>query len=486
MNGENILNNDILKDVALEIPVVYDSKNGFTAGMLSIIERYIETLRVNGFNSGIISKIENFKSLCEKMYNKYFLGYHSQSYQYFVDALDALITEDKLLISKLEETNFYRARYNDGNKDYKDNEMYHIPFNLRGKVKTQRYSFPGLPCLYLGASSYVCWLELDRPSTEMFQVALINKNDNNSDLRVIDLSMLPETVHAQLNDGKLTVPLDEYLLLWPIIALCSVIVENENDDFKPEYIFPQFMLEYVLNANDKKDYELIGIKYASIKVKQISTCQYSNKWQTYTNYVFPVRSFQVSTTNECPYLHKYFRVIKNYSGKELQILTDIVRKSGVVWEEFEGEYEYTHSSLDSALIYTSDNKFFHYKKSIFRRIEQVLEMENLDESNDEFVISPISDKEIQAIFEKGLSKEAENILREAIKDSNNIIIRTYTLQGLSLSTNNQDLATGKNPREISYLEEAFNELIENSYVISKSSKGEIYNVTPKGFEYFER
>lgn len=480
------MNKDILKDDALEIPVVYDSKNGFTAGMLGIIEKYIETLRVNGLNSDIISKIESFKSLCEKMYDKYFLGYHSQSYQYFVDALNALITEDKLLISKLEEKSFYRARYNDGNKDYKDNEMYHIPFNLRGKVKTQRYSFPGLPCLYLGASSYVCWLELDRPSTEMFQVALINKNNNNSDLRVIDLSVLPETIYSNLSAGNSTVSLDEYLLLWPIIALCSIIVENETDDFKPEYIFPQFMLEYVLNVNDKKDYELIGIKYASIKARQISAYQYTDKWQTYTNYVFPVRSFQLSATNECPYLHKYFRVIKNYSGKELQILTDIVRKSGVVWEEFEGEYESSQGPLDDALIYTSDNKFFQYKKSIFRRIEQVLEQDKLDEFNDEFVISPISTEKVQAFFEKELSAEAEKILSEAVEDSKNTIIKVYTLEGLSLSTNNHDLAAGKSPKEISYLEEAFNELIENSYVVSKSSKGEIYSVTSKGFEYFEK
>ena len=46
-------------------------------------------------------------------------------------------------------------------------EMFHIKYELRGKVQTQRCSFPGLPCLYLGCSSYVCWLELNRPQRLM-------------------------------------------------------------------------------------------------------------------------------------------------------------------------------------------------------------------------------------------------------------------------------------------------------------------------------
>ncbi len=384
------MNNDILKDETLVIPVVYDSKNGFTAGMLGIIEKYVETLKVNGVDYSIVSQIESFKELCRQMYDNYFLGHHSISYQYFVKAIETLIIEEDLLISKLEETNFYRARYNAGNRDFKNNEMYHIPFDLRGKVKTQRYSFPGLPCLYLGASSYVCWLELDRPSTEMFQVALISKTDSDSDLRVIDLSILPEIEFIQLNTENPKITLEKYLLLWPLIALCSIVVENEADDFKPEYIFPQFMLEYVLNVNDKKDYELIGIKYASIKAGQISRCQYTEAWQTYTNYVFPVRSFEFSATNECPYLHKFLSVIKNYSGKELQILTDIVRKPEIIFEDYEGQFDSDNSSpLDYAKIYTSDNGYFGYKKSIFRRIEQVLESDNrLDRLDGSVVISP--------------------------------------------------------------------------------------------------
>ncbi|WP_052675768.1 hypothetical protein [Paenibacillus sp. IHBB 10380] len=42
-------------------------------------------------------------------------------------------------------------------------EMFHIPFELKGRAATQRYSIPGLPSLYLGSSCYICWEELHRP-----------------------------------------------------------------------------------------------------------------------------------------------------------------------------------------------------------------------------------------------------------------------------------------------------------------------------------
>ena len=60
-------------------------------------------------------------------------------------------------------TNFYRARDNNTGFLYTKEEMFHIPYELRHKVTNQRYSVSGLPCLYLGSSTYLCWEELERP-----------------------------------------------------------------------------------------------------------------------------------------------------------------------------------------------------------------------------------------------------------------------------------------------------------------------------------
>ena len=70
-------NIDILINEALEIPVVYDEQNGYTFGIINVLNNYIEALRINSISSQIISKVTNFKNTCEKMYDDYFLGHHN-------------------------------------------------------------------------------------------------------------------------------------------------------------------------------------------------------------------------------------------------------------------------------------------------------------------------------------------------------------------------------------------------------------------------
>jgi len=66
-----------------------------------------------------------------------------------------------------------------------------------------------------------------------------------------------------------------------------VKVCNESDWFKPEYIFPQFFMEYILDKGDEK--RIIGIKYASVKTT--TKHQYErDEWELYTCYVVPAIS----------------------------------------------------------------------------------------------------------------------------------------------------------------------------------------------------
>lgn len=48
---------------------------------------------------------------------------------------------------------WYRMRIREKNhKHFAAKDMFHIPFHLRGRVSSQRYSLPGYPCLYAGRS----------------------------------------------------------------------------------------------------------------------------------------------------------------------------------------------------------------------------------------------------------------------------------------------------------------------------------------------
>ena len=56
----------------------------------------------------------------------------------------------------------YKCRENNRLFHFTKDEMFHIPYDKRHLVGNQRYSLSGLPCLYLGGSSYICWEELGR------------------------------------------------------------------------------------------------------------------------------------------------------------------------------------------------------------------------------------------------------------------------------------------------------------------------------------
>ncbi len=81
--------------------------------------------------------------------------------------------------------NFYRIRIKKENYGLNRKDLFHIPFELRGKVNTQRYSIPGFPSLYLGRTIYVCWEELNRPKIDDFQVMRL---ESTKPIKFLDLT----------------------------------------------------------------------------------------------------------------------------------------------------------------------------------------------------------------------------------------------------------------------------------------------------------
>lgn len=67
---------------------------------------------------------------------------------------------------------------------------------------------------------------------------------------------------------------------WPLIFLCSIRVRNTQDIFKPEYIIPQLLLQWI-----RENKELDGIRYWSTHVEQNPT----NFQGEFYNIVLPVK-----------------------------------------------------------------------------------------------------------------------------------------------------------------------------------------------------
>lgn len=389
-----MINKAILLEEEMTLPVEYNDKDMTCENAIAEkLGGYINILSKYSVPVDIVENVAAFLVSIKTVFKEYFLGHRNKSYNEFVRAMGKLVGEKGLLRTELPKIPFYRARKNEKNEDYDDYGMFHIPFESRGIVLTQRFSFPGLPCLYLGASSYVCWIELNRPPFDQFQVAMIRQKPSGKQYDVIDLSIHPKKYYEDLKKGATDLPLEEYLLWWPIMASCSIVVKNEDDTFKPEYIFPQFMLQYLLEK--LKPEKAIGIKYLSIKAGKITKNQYESDERVYSNYVIPIRTN--SNKGFCSFLLDEFKIINNYSGKELMILTDTMRLRGTkTWGKLAGKGE-----LSPETIFGRNNKPVSYEESMFARIEKILNSEDndqFDENTREMEIRYITDEEIDNLF----------------------------------------------------------------------------------------
>lgn len=146
------------------------------------------------------------------------------------------------------ELNFFKGRVaNDPTTRYMPEEMLHIPFNQRGKVKTQRFSIAGIPCMYFGSSSYVCWLELGKPQNEFFNVSSYIIKD---DLRILNLvcawNLICGLSSGVVEDNTYNINLDDLIIdllkMWPLVCATSYKIDENDRSFRSEYIISQLIM----------------------------------------------------------------------------------------------------------------------------------------------------------------------------------------------------------------------------------------------------
>jgi hypothetical protein len=84
-----------------------------------------------------------------------------------------------------------------------------------------------------------------------------------------------------------------------------------------------------------------------------------------------------------------------------------------------------------------------------------------------------------------LSKEAKLLLKEAAADPHGMIMFLHYIGGTDLQTNGKNLIPDKSRRTIAIWEAALQELINEELVVPRGHKGEIFELTKKGYEVAE-
>ena len=200
--------------------------------------------------------------------------------------------------------NYYRIRPDKGEKR---KDLFHIPFNEITKVKAYRYSIAGFPCLYLAGSQgadtalSLCWFESGMPDKFYWSEFRVDKKV--LPLYLVDFTATPffgamnprHLVTSALNNQPIKEFTVKMITTYPLMAACSLIVEERNQNFIPEYIIPQMLLGWV-----RKNGKYRGIAYFS--------CSRIKSARSYTAFNIAMPPAEVKDNGHCQKLKREFQL----------------------------------------------------------------------------------------------------------------------------------------------------------------------------------
>lgn len=116
------------------------------------------------------------------------MGFPHKAFEKIKDIMEKLIEKPLNIYAKTlwyedfwreeDSLKLYRMRSVDEVKEYEIEDIFHIPYNLRAKISSNRYSISGYPSLYLSTSLELCKQELKKNEKIIVSQFSIKKNKN--------------------------------------------------------------------------------------------------------------------------------------------------------------------------------------------------------------------------------------------------------------------------------------------------------------------
>lgn len=294
----------VLGEEKLKLPLRRMSDD-FVDDLEKVLNEFVDSLRAQ--NPKLIEQIHVDITTRELIncLKSYFQGLPQKAYSQFNKLVDNIWEDHPRVFRKLgdeiqnDDLILYRMRVVEDECDYKREEIFHLPYHLKEKAKSYRYSISGYPCLYLNTELSACYDELkiyNRNSAFILASGMkldrTQKKCEIEQLNILDLAQKPEELDLFKEEEK-----RKYLTWFPILMACSFVRKDKKNDFSAEYIIPQMLLQYIrLKAEDEKG-TLWGIRYFS--------CASAVSSERGINYVIPVCDYS-KESHYCKTLKQLF------------------------------------------------------------------------------------------------------------------------------------------------------------------------------------
>ncbi len=160
-----------------------------------------------------------------------------------------------------------------------------------------------------------------------------------------------------------------------------------------------------------------------------------------------------------------------------------VEEGSVDKEQYSKLKEFRESCQKKGLYATYDNhsdfkeKFYHHLQIKVNEHEIFKEAGNPTE-----IQTKIVNSEIKIPY---LSDEAKVLLKEASMDDHGTILYVRYLGGTDIQTNGKNLITNQDRRHVAKWESVLQELLNLGLIVARGQKGEIFEVTNKGYQIAE-
>lgn len=266
------MNIDIkLNDFALPINVIQD--NDYYSDLCRMLDKYISHIEtVSGIDENCKRRMTDNCEYIEKSIQEFYNANFSEAEKLIMEVLQKYI-DSPFIVAPLNENyafkglapcriqpssykNSFKEMYDEMQKDeivlfrsriaierLERKDMLHIPLDQRGIVSTQRFSMPGIPCLYFATTSFGAWMEMGMPDTAIFQVSAFLLPNELSILNLCQQQLVIDGSASLINTEEELKNVYDFLEIFPLVIATSYRVLNTNRSFKSEYIISQLIMQ---------------------------------------------------------------------------------------------------------------------------------------------------------------------------------------------------------------------------------------------------